>query len=173
MSSSQYCRSEESCDLRTFVYTESELWWSHGLYFECLGCGRCCRGEPGGIFLLKETEALMASRLGLDIGSFRLRFVTGRWRYPSLKERSCDGACLLLGDEQRCSMYDCRPVQCRTWPFWPEVLESVESWEEASQRCPGINRGTLWSFGEIATVLAEEEAFLNRLEEERLATDRR
>ena len=63
------------------------MWWEEGLRFTCLGCGRCCRGEPGAIYFTPEEEAAMAAFLGVDVGEFRNRFVTGKWRAPSLKEK--------------------------------------------------------------------------------------
>ncbi len=40
------------------------MWWEEGLRFTCLGCGRCCRGEPGAIYFTPEEEAAMAAFLG-------------------------------------------------------------------------------------------------------------
>ena len=36
------------------------MWWEEGLRFTCLGCGRCCRGEPGAIFFTPEEEEKIA-----------------------------------------------------------------------------------------------------------------
>jgi Fe-S-cluster containining protein len=41
-----------------------------------------------------------------------------------------------------CSIYQVRPLQCRTWPFWPEVIKSPATWARAGKGCPGINNGT-------------------------------
>ena len=38
-----------------------------------------------------------------------------------------------------CSLYNVRPLQCRTWPFWPENLTDEETWNGLSEECPGIN----------------------------------
>jgi Fe-S-cluster containining protein len=41
-----------------------------------------------------------------------------------------------------CGIYPARPLQCCTWPFWNENLQSAASWEDVSNRvCPGINKG--------------------------------
>jgi uncharacterized protein len=40
-----------------------------------------------------------------------------------------------------CSLYDVRPLQCRTWPFWAENLEHRNAWDAAGKSCPGINTG--------------------------------
>lgn len=42
-----------------------------------------------------------------------------------------------------CGLYDARPSQCRTWPFWPGNLRSPQSWARATERCPGMNKGRL------------------------------
>ncbi len=33
--------------------------------------------------------------------------------------------------------------QCRTWPFWPSNLTSRKAWEEAKNKCPGMDKGKL------------------------------
>ena len=50
-----------------------------------------------------------------------------------------------------CSIYEVRPAQCRTWPFWPSNVSSIEAWAAAAKRCPGINRGEIHPFHEIET----------------------
>ena len=48
-----------------------------------------------------------------------------------------------------CKLYHSRPMQCRTWPFWQEVVQSQESWNEAASECPGMNAGTMHSGDDI------------------------
>jgi len=40
-----------------------------------------------------------------------------------------DYGCVFLDPFGQCSIYDVRPVQCRTYPFWPSLLESKEDWD--------------------------------------------
>ena len=40
-----------------------------------------------------------------------------------------------------CSIYAVRPLQCRTWPFWPENVSDRESWDRAARKCHGMNHG--------------------------------
>ncbi len=49
-------------------------------------------------------------------------------------------------------IYSVRPNQCRTWPFWPSNLKNPGDWNKAAQKCPGINRGKLYSFEEIERI---------------------
>jgi Fe-S-cluster containining protein len=55
-----------------------------------------------------------------------------------------------------CSFYEARPLQCRTYPFWPSMLSSRKIWDAMS--CPGMGRGTLHSREEIDALLALQNA---------------
>ncbi|HSX12126.1 MAG TPA: YkgJ family cysteine cluster protein [Rhabdochlamydiaceae bacterium] len=63
------------------------------------------------------------------------RQVNGRL---SLKEFPKSYDCIFLRGKQ-CLLYGSRPKQCRTFPFWPENVESKKNWEETAKRCEGIN----------------------------------
>ena len=130
------------------------MWWEKGLRFTCLGCGRCCRGEPGAIYFTAEEEERMAAFLSSPLPEFRRRYVTSRWRAPSLKERQ-NGDCIFYdASSDRCVLYPVRPLQCRLFPFWPSVLESREEWERTASECPGMNGGEWHSPEEIAALLS-------------------
>jgi Fe-S-cluster containining protein len=44
-------------------------------------------------------------------------------------------ACIFLDrTTNQCQIYPVRPVQCRTYPFWPTVTASVESWNAECRR---------------------------------------
>jgi Fe-S-cluster containining protein len=57
-----------------------------------------------------------------------------------------------------CTVYEARPLQCRTYPFWSELLASEEVWRETAEGCPGIGGGAWHSRAEIEGVLAREQA---------------
>jgi Fe-S-cluster containining protein len=45
--------------------------------------------------------------------------------------------CIFLGEDgKECSIYEARPIQCRTYPFWPRLLENPESWEAEGVLAP-------------------------------------
>lgn len=52
--------------------------------------------------------------------------------------------CILWGDEG-CTAYNERPVQCSTYPFWPSIMDSMDSWNAEAFLCPGIGIGELHS----------------------------
>lgn len=64
--------------------------------------------------------------------------------------------CLFLEDS-RCRVYEVRPRQCRTWPFWSENM-SRKAWEEeVIPRCPGIGHGRLYLREDIEAILRLED----------------
>jgi Fe-S-cluster containining protein len=86
-----------------------------------------------------------------------------RYLYPfgcsySIKEDE-DGRCLFYQDG--CRIYPVRPFQCKTFPFWFDILRSPKKWAKVSKKCPGIGCGRLYSKKEIieiagSTVLGEK-----------------
>ena len=105
--------------------------------FECRRSGNCC-ARPGGVVRVDaEDVARIAAFLGLEERAFRSRFLA-----PS-QDRLADGsgpACVFLADGTvaACTIHPVRPAQCRSWPFWPELLEDPELLAEARRLCPGI-----------------------------------
>ena len=49
--------------------------------------------------------------------------------------------CVFWRRDRGCAIYPVRPTQCRTFPFWPEHLESPEAWRELAGEVPGIGKG--------------------------------
>lgn len=130
-------------------------WWREGLSFTCLGCGRCCRGEPGAVWVSEEEEKKIAEWLDISLSVFRVYYETRRWGPPSLKEKQA-GECVFYNSERaRCTIYPVRPAQCSLFPFWPSVLATPESWRKAALLCPGMNEGRFYTAIEI-------EAYLNK-----------
>ena len=123
-------------------------WYAAGLRFGCVGCGRCCGGAPGYVWIDDNQIAEIAASLGLEAGEFRRMYVRRLWRGLSLREKE-NYDCVLLDGAGRCIAYEARPLQCRIWPFWPSNLRSPETWDEAARRCPGIGNGPTYAFEQI------------------------
>lgn len=93
----------------------------------------------------------LAQALGLPIATFEARFVRQVNNRKSLIEVQ-DGDCIFFDrDNRRCRVYEHRPIQCRTWPFWQSNLRSRTMWEAVARVCPGCNRGKLYTLSEILT----------------------
>ncbi|WP_165250850.1 YkgJ family cysteine cluster protein [Paludisphaera soli] len=125
-------------------------WYRDGLSFSCTKCGACCTGAPGYVWVDAEEVAALARHRGETPDEFSLRFVRKVGRRYSLIERP-GGDCIFWDREAGCTVYEARPVQCRTWPFWPENVESPEDWEAVTEICPGSGKGKHYSAEEIIT----------------------
>jgi Fe-S-cluster containining protein len=129
-------------------------WYADGLRFSCTQCGNCCSGDPGYVWATREEIAKIAAFLGRPDGWLdpaHLRRVGLRY---SLTEKP-DGDCIFLsreGGKSACTIYPVRPLQCRTWPFWPENLESAGAWQKTGKKCPGLNHGSHYTFVQIETI---------------------
>ena len=131
-------------------------WWSGGLYFSCLGCGRCCAESPGTVRFTADEELAMANLLMVSASEFRARYVWRRYGKPSLRERA-NYDCVFLSPSARCCVvYGVHPAQCREFPFWPEVLSSRESWDRFALSCVGMNQGNFHDSAEISARLQRQ-----------------
>lgn len=120
-----------------------------GLRFSCTQCGNCCTGPTGYVLFTPEEAGRMAAALGVDTETFTTTYTRETDLGRSLREvrtpRGYD--CVFLERDgsglARCRIYQARPGQCRTWPFWKSNLRDRGAWERAARTCPGINRGPL------------------------------
>jgi uncharacterized protein len=134
----------------------NQPWYHQGLKFSCTGCGDCCTGAPGYVWVTKAEIAALAAALGLQIEEFERRFVRLVGVRKSLVEHE-NGDCVFFDPESRqCRVYEDRPLQCRTWPFWASNLSSPAAWEATGERCPGCNRGRRVPLGKILAQLESE-----------------
>ena len=132
-------------------------WFADGLNFTCTGCGDCCTGGPGYVWISEEEVARLAEflkltvdetmaqhcrRVGDRISVREHRNSSGLYDCNFLKE--IEATRVVEGQPVRytkriCEIYPVRPLQCRTWPFWPENLTSEKAWQIAGKKCPGMN----------------------------------
>ncbi|WP_198468474.1 YkgJ family cysteine cluster protein [Acetomicrobium sp. S15 = DSM 107314] len=133
--------------------TEDKPWWHEGLKFECIRCGRCCRGEPGAVWFSPEEGKKISDYLGISEEEFYRLCVISRLGRHSLRERPNGDCAFLNPQDNSCSIYPVRPIQCALYPFWPSILTSRRIWQAQAKRCPGIDMGRLYSQEEISSLL--------------------
>ena len=148
--------------------------YADGLRFSCKRCSQCCRHESGFVFLSEKDVVRMAEALKIGCEEFSLSFC--RWipqvngiEQLSLKEKS-NLDCILwaisagANADGGCSVYESRPLQCRSFPFWPSMLNSSVSWEAAAKDCPGIGQGSLHNLDSILEWIAirQNEPIMSR-----------
>jgi Fe-S-cluster containining protein len=109
--------------------------------FECQrGCTKCCE-QQGFVYLSEEDILRLAAFRGETPAAFEKRYVfrtknLRRLRVP--RHAQCE---FLKADG--CSVHEAKPTQCRTFPFWPELVGSTKNLRSTAQWCPGIGKGEL------------------------------
>ena len=123
-----------------------EAFFAAGLRFSCRRCSSCCRGAPGYVFLTASDLSRLLQRFSLGFSAFFRDYCvlvdTGIGNALSLAEKKGKNGsydCALW--ENGCSVYEDRPIQCSTYPFWPAILDSRETWLAERKSCPGIDMG--------------------------------
>ena len=131
------------------MHPEIRYFFDQGLSFECQGCGVCCTGAPGTIYVAQEEIGAIAKHLGLGVSDFIARYL-----YPYKDSFSIGedvrGNCLLF--HEGCRVYPVRPFQCRAFPFWFSNVRSESRWKKIARQCPGIGRGRRYSKEEIIVI---------------------
>jgi uncharacterized protein len=140
----------------------AEPWYQDGLRFACQRCGNCCTGAPGFTWVTEDEIAALVARLGVTDAEFRATYTRTVWRKGVSQitlidlGKSKNYACSFFKKGVGCTVYEDRPRQCRTWPFWRRNLTTPEDWADQAAECPGIGKGTLHSSTQIAAIAADD-----------------
>jgi len=127
-------------------------WYAEGLRFACQpDCGKCCtrHGEYDYVYLEIEDVARLASHFDMPVGEFRALWTKKDDGHTVLK---MDGPACPFLDGARCTVYEARPGQCGSFPFWPENLKNRAGWDELGSFCPGVGKG---DFVPLDVILAQ------------------
>lgn len=132
---------------------KNDKFYRNGIRFECQGSGKCCkaRGDYGYVYLTYNDRKRLAHHLGIPPREFTRRYTVKSDGYFHLKDPDMD--CPFFS-EMRCTVYDARPHQCRTWPFWPENMNERTWEEEIASFCPGVGKGRLYTCEEIEKIMS-------------------
>ena len=129
-------------------------WWHEGIRFECQGSGKCCvsRGDYGYVYVTLEDRRRLAAALGIATRQFTNQYCTRTEGLFHLENNEAE--CRFL-DGNQCAVYDGRPTQCRTWPFWPENMKA-RAWTAIADYCPGVGQGAVIPADEIVATLRRQ-----------------
>ena len=101
--------------------------------------GNCCIGESGNIWINNKEIDRLRKHLNIGIVETFDKYLEKRGYRYSIKEvqLSKDNyACVFFDlEKKQCSIYEVRPTQCRTFPFWDYFKENKE---EVIKECPAI-----------------------------------
>jgi len=106
----------------------------------CTGCeGNCCIGESGYIWINQEEIKKLSALLDITIDEIKNRYLNKIDYKFSIKERKLSEtnfACAFFDTTlKQCSIYEARPSQCRTFPFWDYFKKNEK---EVYEECPAI-----------------------------------
>jgi Fe-S-cluster containining protein len=109
--------------------------------FQCQpGCTRCC-DQQGFVYLADTDVPRLADYLGMPVEDFERKYVY-RTKNRARLRTPRHAQCVFLKDGG-CGVHPAKPTQCRTFPFWPELVESAQEWRRTAGWCPGIGQGEL------------------------------
>jgi Fe-S-cluster containining protein len=125
-----------------------------GVRFTCQsGCTNCCQQE-GRVYLTEDDVVRAAKFVGMTAKAFEKKYVyrtRNELRFRKPRGKQCS---FLL--EHGCGIHPAKPTQCRTFPYWPELVENKTAWKWIGTYCPGIGKGPLIQIG-TALEMAEEQ----------------
>jgi Fe-S-cluster containining protein len=106
----------------------------------CATCGgACCIGESGYIWVTRKEIEAISKELNLPIEEFSKEYLIYVKNRYSLKEYNVGEfgyACIFFDmDKRLCKIYNSRPKQCRTFPFWEDFKNNTK---ELIKECPGV-----------------------------------
>ncbi len=121
-----------------------------GLSFSCTQCSGCCRHEPGFVFLSENDLQKMTTRLKLTKKKFIKTYCSvadlmGVKRLTLIEKSNND--CIFW--DKGCTIYEDRPLQCKSYPFWAHNLINQETWDTVKKSCPGTGHGKRHSKADI------------------------
>ncbi len=105
------------------------------------------------MYLTEADIKRLAEYLGLSQEAFEAEYVYRTMNVRRLRVPR-HANCWFLKDGG-CSVHAAKPMQCASFPFWPEILKSHQAWHGTGKRCPGIGKGELVNI-EAARAVAEE-----------------
>lgn len=126
-------------------YTQTEI------RFACTSCGRCCLGHADeNIIELVEGEIeKISAYLRIEQADFIKKYGAEQDNLDIGITINRQGCCVFLKENNHCAIYKVRPHQCRTYPYWPEIMASESAWFAEADRCEGINVGDVVSIAHI------------------------
>lgn len=106
----------------------------------CESCqGFCCKGN-GFVFLDSDDIECLAKALNIDVDEFLNLYTIRFYNKISIKSIKSNGEymCVFLNNNGKCEIYESRPKQCKSFPFW-ESMRNL-SYQELLNLCPAIEK---------------------------------
>jgi Fe-S-cluster containining protein len=124
--------------------------WNHSgfdypkhIHFECNGCALCCADSESKSrnILLLETEVNRIAQKTLKTREEFGEEIEGQSPYAHRMKKRKSGRCVFLNENDRCSIYEIRPLICRFFPFELKDLGEERYAFAYTDECSGIGKG--------------------------------
>lgn len=119
--------------------------------FECVACGKCC-SRPGYVTFSEDEIAAAAAFLGMPLEALFSAYDLAIDDEGLVALVTEEAPCPFLKDSL-CSIHAVKPEQCRTYPFWPELLTDLVTWQAEAKHCPGIGQGRAYTRKEVRALM--------------------
>mmetsp|Transcript_9770 Transcript_9770/g.14997 ORF Transcript_9770/g.14997 Transcript_9770/m.14997 type:complete len:304 (+) Transcript_9770:94-1005(+) len=118
------------------------LEYNQKLPFDCTACGKCCQTK-GNVYMSPEEIQKAAKVIEISVEDFIDEYASlildsdddnndasdKKSSSPWIQLRNNDkGSCVFLGSDNLCKIYEARPSQCSTYPFWTSIMSSKDAW---------------------------------------------
>ncbi|QKF64499.1 YkgJ family cysteine cluster protein [Campylobacter corcagiensis] len=107
----------------------------------CERCaGKCCIGDSGYIWIDESEIVNLSKFLKISPDAFKDRYLDKfglRYSIKELKFKDGYACCFFDQKALNCSIYDYRPKQCMTFPFWDYFKHNFK---ELERECIGVKR---------------------------------
>lgn len=130
--------------------------------------GKCCTNSWASasfVFLTRADRIRIEAFKENAIEDWCTRYAFDTTRFAKFKThqwviKNKNGNCPFFKDG-KCGIYEIRPIQCKTFPYWPENFANQEALKKI---CPGIGEGDSSKGGELLDlqIEADEELRKNR-----------
>ena len=108
---------------------------------KCDECGgKCCVGESWYIWISEDEIRSLGEYLGYKTELFKEIFLEKFGNRYSIKEKPYKSglACIFFDEKNKnCSIYEYRPNQCRSFPFWGRFKRNFK---ELERECIGVKQ---------------------------------
>jgi Fe-S-cluster containining protein len=125
--------------------------------WRCLLCSRCCRDQPGRerkiLLTDHDVKRIVGSGAGGDF--YDQAEPNGPYKYQM---KLVGGHCVFLLND-RCTIYEARPLVCRFYPF--TMIEQEGYIFQVDYACPGLGSGRVVTKKDLVKLLEEAKNSLS------------
>lgn len=127
------------------------------LVFGCTACGKCCE-RPGLVYMTDDDIEALAHHFGMTTGEVKVSMLErdgSDWVVQVDETAPC---VFYNAHDTSCKIHPVKPLQCRTYPFWAEVVGTRRAWRQEQKLCPGIGEGRAYAADEVRRILVGAQA---------------